>query len=144
VRWRWEWGRRHDAAFGRLRGHLYPLNGYACGLCVGECDSRVCECDALVGEYECDALVGDHEARVGECDVTRFTRRVNLTLASAVESHDGSCVMLSPVNESASANVKRALVDAKCASVDAKRASVNVKLDRASVSERCLACAPFP
>ena len=57
---------------------------------------------------------------------------MNLTLASAVESHDGSCVMLSPVNESASVNVKRA-------SVDAKLASVNVKRDHASVSERCLA-----
>jgi hypothetical protein len=45
--------------------------------------------------------------------------------------------MLSPVNESASVNVKRA-------SVDAKLASVNVKRDRASVSERCLACASFP
>ena len=54
-------------------------------MCVGECDSRDCECDALVGEYECDSLVGDHEARggerdvtkarIGECDVTRCGSR---------------------------------------------------------------------
>jgi len=49
---------------------------------------------------------------------------VNLT--RAVASHDVSCVILSPVNESASV---------------LKRASMT---KRASVSERCLPCASFP
>ena len=43
-----------------------------------------------------------------------------MNLTRAVASHDGSCVILSPVNESASVT------------------------KRASVSERCLACASFP
>jgi len=74
---------------------------------------------ALSNTDTCDALVGDHEARVDDCDVTRFGSRV-VNLTRAVASHDGSCVILSPVNESASVT------------------------KRASVSERCLACASFP